>query len=187
MTKMKDFKIDENGSVYDQDGAPICSIGELSAAFGQAVEGYTDQKPHYSPDTAVSELFLRRATSFELPPEKIKLQNGIWSFFSCGIHKTMANVSSQQQKKRSFELNHSIILTSLIDPEISEEMSVSDYIQLHALGEDLVSRGTTFEGDRYRDATIFGANINPDFVDVMKYNTESPKNGGFFSHWKKKR
>jgi hypothetical protein len=99
----------------------------------------------------------------------------------------MSNISSSKQRQRSVELLHASIFTSLSNRDVAREMSITDYIQLHVHGENLIANAVTYEGDCYRDATLLGRSLDPNVIDAMKFNPNSPKDGGFFGVLKKKR
>lgn len=171
------FQIDEDhGSVFDEEGNYLFEVSELA----KKLTGVNpEQNQSYTPPDSSSEILLKRSTEFELPEPKKGIEDTLWHLFRCGIHLTMSNLSSPAQTKRARELSHSAILTSMLDPKIAAEMSVSDYIQLHAYAEQLIRRSVTYEGDRLRDATIYGRNLDAGAIDALKFNPDSPKNGGF--------
>ena len=187
--------IDEKtGEIYSDDGEYICSLGQLMdggnggtpATCGD--DDDDDDPRSFHPNAGLSETLIRRQTNFDLPDSKEKIQKGLWTLFgSSAIHQVMSNISNPQQFKRAYELSHASITASLADNEIAEEMSCVDYIQSHIWARNLISRASTFEGDRLRDATILGRQINPTMIDALRYTPDTKKSGGggFFGFLKR--
>jgi len=192
MTEGTTVQISESGEILDLSGNVICHASDLPAILGVEETGISEPKKKptegfYNPDEATTEVFIRRSTTFELPAGKKQIQESLWSLFGCGIHQTLSNISSQKQKNRALDLAHGTIIASLLDPKVAETMTPADYIQTHAYAENLIARATTFEGDGFRDATLWGRNVDPTAIDALKYNTDHPKgSGGFLSAFKKR-
>jgi hypothetical protein len=194
MTEYTDLKLTESGEILDTSGNLICHASELPAILGMEDTGLDDIKnpfenknEYYNPAEATTEIFIRRSTTFELPPEKKQVQDALWSLFNCGIHQTLSNITSQKQKNRALDLAHGTIIASLLDPKVADTMTPADYIQAHVYAENLIARATTYEGDGFRDATLWGRNVDPTALDALKYNTDHPKgSGGFLSAFKRR-
>jgi hypothetical protein len=187
MTEYTDLKLTESGEILDTSGNLICHASELPELLGMVEPKKKPPEGFYNPDEATTEVFIRRSTTFELPAEKKQVQDALWSLFNCGIHQTLSNISSQKQKNRALDLAHGTIIASLLDPKVADTMTPADYIQAHVYAENLIARATTYEGDGFRDATLWGRNVDPTAIDALKYNTDHPKgSGGFLSAFKRR-
>ena len=175
----------EDGHVYDPEGNYLCEETEyITMRTGAAPE---NQRQHHEIESGTAEILIKRMTEFVLPESKKQIADALWNLFYTGIHQTMGNVSTASQRKRLEDMLHAAIFTALDDPDVAEVMTLSDYIQLHSLGEELISRAVTYEGDRLRDSTILVGNVDPALVDSLKYTPEPQKTGMLGGVLKKKR
>lgn len=187
--------IDEKtGEIFSDDGEYLCSLGQLidnqGGEYPASPDDDDDDEPqNFSPKAGISETLIRRQTNFDLPKSKKKIQDGLWVMFGkSAIHQTMTNTSNPKQYNKTLDLLHGAINCSMADREIAEEMTIYDYLESHVWARNLVSRSSTFEGDKLRDATIIGRQINPGMIDAMRYTPETKKSGGgggFFSFLKR--
>ena len=191
------LNLDEStGDLFTPDGEYLGSLGEILPKKSDSIEpadndydpddsdeddDYDDDSlKNFKPSAGLSETLIKRTTNFGLPEEKAKIEKGLWVMFSGGIHQAMTNTSTLKKEKRSKELMHAAIISSLVDRDIAKQMTISDYIQLHLWSENLIARSVTFEGDGLRDATLIGRNLNPGVVDALRYTPEQKKSGGGF-------
>jgi len=184
--------IDEKtGNIYTEDGNYLCSLGEVLQADSEKAVQSSDydedeeddeDEQYFRAKPGLSETLIKRQTRFRLPKNKKHIENANWIMFEGGIHQAMTNISNAKQYQWALERMHAAIISSLSDRDVAREMTISDFIQLHVWGRNLIARAATFEGDRLRDATLLGRQLNPGAIDALKYTPEKDKNGGgFFS------
>lgn len=190
---MIDVLFDETtGDLYTRDGQRMCSLGEIlppdsGHMMPERGSDEDEELPRgYTGGAGLSETLIRRVTEFKLPESKRQIQDALWTMFEGGIHQTMTNTGSPKDQKYAADIMHAGIVTSLIDRSVANNMSVSDYIQLHLWGRNLIARSTTYQGDRLRDATILGRTLNPGVVDALRYSPEKRSSGGGFFGFLKK-
>lgn len=192
--------IDETtGDIFTEDGTYLCSLGEVLRNNTQDRGGvpdydgddeadeYEDENELFKPKAGISETLIKRQTTFKLPKNKKHIENALWLMFSGGIHQVMSNISNLKQYKETLNHYHASILSSMANEEVANEVDISDYIQLHIWGRNLISRASTFEGDGLRDATLMGRQLNPNAIDALRYTPEKEKSngGGFFGFLKR--
>lgn len=196
---LKDCSIDQKGNIYGPDGKWISKKQLLDSAglMDEMIAGSSttssdeadyeyDNNSDYESSESISELLIRKIMDYHLPEKKKTLEDNLWVFFANGHQISMSNITSEAQKERIMELQHSAIVTSLLDKDVAREMSVSDYVQAHILIETQASRACSYEGDRFRDATIYGQKLNPGVIDALQNSAASitqsqSQNTGFFS------
>jgi len=191
---MIDMVLDERtGDLYTRDGQRMCSLGEIlppdsDGMMPERRPDEDDELPHgYTGGAGLSETLIRRVTEFKLPENKKVVEDALWTMFAGAIHQTMTNTSNAKQEQWSSKIMHASIIAALIKRDVAAKVDVTDYIQLHLWGHNLIARSTTYQGDRLRDATILGRTLNPGVVDALRYTPEkkSSGGGGFFGFLKR--